>query len=333
LSRRAGAALLVAAAIAAVVPAGAAPARSASPAPSLRAAVAPAEVTVGDRVRVTLEVTLPAGERWGPPAIAPDLRHWGEAELLARGRPVALPEAHPGDPPRYRMELLLTAFRTGKVDLPPMPVAVAPLRQEEPSPPPPPLVFNTPPLSFTVRSVLPAQGEATPKPPTPPQPLPLGAAFWWTSGGLALACALAATLLLWRRRGLVAERPAAPALPPLALFLRELAALAGEPSPERVHVGLSLALRHLLASLLGFPAAERTTSEIDRELRRGPLTVPTRRRLLELLRLCDAVKFARHPATVAEARQRLLTAREVSEEVQRELVPEAPAAPTGEAAA
>jgi hypothetical protein len=296
-----------------------APSTSASPA--LRAKLSPAQITVGDRVRVELEVTLPAGERWGPPVVDPQMRQWGDAELLAKQRP----ELVPGKPARYRLELLVTAFRTGKVTLPPIAVALAPVRQEDPAPPSP-LVFTTPPLSFEVRSVLPAQGEPTPQPPTPPQPLPVGQAFWWATGGLGLACLLAAGALLWRRRGMAALRPSEPALPPFGQFLRQLAALAADPSPERVHTGVSLALRQLLAALLGFPATERTTTEIDRELRQGRLTQPTRKGLMELLRRCDEVKFARRPATREEALTRLASARQLGADVERELVPPPPQA-------
>jgi hypothetical protein len=119
----------------------------------------------------------------------------------------------------------------------------------------------------------------------------------------------------------------------MALFLRDIAALAKEPSVEQVHTGISMALRHLLAALLAFPAAERTTTEIDRELRRGRLEAGTRKRLLELLRRCDEVKFAKRPATRAEAEERLATAREVGEDVGRELAPEPAAAAGAESAA
>lgn len=298
-------------------------------APALRARLSPQQITVGDPVRVQIEVDLPAGERWGTPAIDPRLRAWGDAEVLATQRPQAVA----GAPGRYRLELVVTAFRPGKVSLPPLAVAVAHLRQEE-APPGAPLLFRTPALSFDVRSVLPAHGDPTPRPPTPPQPLPAGTAFWWTTGGLALACLLAAGVLLWRRRSLAISRHGGPPLPPFGQFLRELATLAAEPSPERAHTGMSLALRHLLAALMGFPAAERTTTEIDRELRRGPLTAPLRRRLLDLLHRCDAVKFARQPATREEARERLAAAREVGEDIQRELAPPTDTtAPQGKAVA
>jgi len=86
-----------------------------------------------------------------------------------------------------------------------------------------------------------------------------------------------------------------------------------------------MALRHLLAALLAFPAAERTTTEIDRELRRGRLEANTRRRLLELLRRCDEVKFANRPTSRQEANERLAAAEEIGEDVNRDLVPQLPA--------
>ncbi|HEV8241545.1 MAG TPA: hypothetical protein VGS57_19440 [Thermoanaerobaculia bacterium] len=319
--------ILSAALLTATASAATAPSAQSAAAPAIRARLSPSQITVGDRVRVELEVTLLSGERWGPPALDPRLRQWGEAEILAAQRPQALP----GAPARYRLDLLVTAFKPGTVTLPPIAVFAAPLHQEDPSPPPP-LRLDTPPLQFTVRSVLPAEGEPTPQPPTPPQPVPLGHVFWWTSGGLALACLAAVGLLLWRRRGIVAAVPATAPLTPLARFRRDLAALAAEPSLEQLHTGISMALRQLLAALLAFPAAERTTTEIDRELRRSRLEANTRRRLLELLRRCDEVKFAKRATSRQEANERLAAARDLGNDVTRELVPE-PAAPAAETAA
>jgi hypothetical protein len=95
----------------------------------------------------------------------------------------------------------------------------------------------------------------------------------------------------------------------------------GEPSAERLHTRLSAALRRFLAGLLGIAAAEQTTSEIDRELRRGPLATETRRGLVDLLRRCDEVKFARRQATAEETRQRLAQAAELGAAAEQQLRP------------
>jgi hypothetical protein len=289
---------------------------------SLTARVTPAEVTVGDRVRVEIDVELPAGSPEVQPAPPPAFRRWGQAEVLAIGDAQRLP----GDPdaPRYRLQLVLAAFAPGAVELPPTPLLLTPVdAADSPTRREPERVLTPPGLGFTVRSVLPASGEVTPQPPAPPRSLPAGSAFWWAAGALAFAAAAAAALLLLRPRHPVAAAGAgAPALPPLAGLLRELALLRGEGSAERLHTRLSAAVRRFLAALLGIAAGERTTSEIDRELRGGPLAAETRRGLVDLLRRCDEVKFARRPATAEEALSRLAHAAELARAAEQEARPE-----------
>jgi hypothetical protein len=284
-------------------------------------------VTVGDRVQVELELALPPGsEPPAPPhlpALPVGLSRWGDAEVMAASPAQPLPGSEGA--PRYRFHLVLAAFRPGAVDLPPLAVTLPAAPRDDGSPAGAGLVLRTPEgLGFAVRSVLPP-GQPTPQPPAPPRALPVGAAFWWTAGALSLAAALAAAGVLLRRRALPpAARTAAPPLAPLAALRRELGALRGEASPERLHTGLSLALRHFLAALLGFAAAERTTTEIDRHLRGERLAPDTRRGLVELLRRCDEVKFARRPATAEEGHARLEAADRLAGAADAELRPPAP---------
>jgi hypothetical protein len=303
-------------------------------APTLSARLTPTEVTVGDRVQVELELALPPGtEPPSPthlPALPAGLRRWGEAEVLSASPAQPLPGSERA--PRFLFHLVLAAFRPGEVTLPPIPVSLPAAPRDDGRPGEPTLLLRTPEgLGFSVRSVLPA-GQPTPQPPAPPRPLPVGAAFWWTAGALGLAALLASAGLLLRRRALGFEpAAAAPALPPLVALRRELGVLRAETSAERLHTGLSLALRRFLAALIGYPAAERTTSEIDRQLRSERLAVDTRRGLVELLRRCDEVKFARRVATPEEGRQRLDAAERLAAGADAELRP--PAAPGAENAA
>lgn len=323
-------ALLLAAAIGSVPASAPVGAPAAVSEPTLSARVAPAEVTVGDRVRVELELALPPGTEPLPPthlpALPPGLRHWGDAEVLSASAAQPLPGSERA--PRYRFLLLVAAFRPGEVSLPPLDVTVPSTPRDDGRAGDAPIVLSTPEgLGFAVRSVLPA-GQPTPQPPSPPRPLPVGAAFWWTAGALGLAAALAAAGVALRRRGLpLAAGAAAPALTPLAALRRELGTLRAEPSAERLHTGLSLALRRFLGALLGFAAAERTTTEIDRHLRAERLAPDTRRGLVDLLRRCDEVKFARRPATVEEGVQRLEAAERLAAGADAELRP--PAEPPG----
>jgi len=293
---------------------------------AVRARLQPQQITVGDHVRVELEVTVPAGGAWAAPRLAEQAKQWGGAEVLA-SKPA---EALAGVASRYRLALEVTAFRPGPAQLPPIGIAVPSARAGAPG-----ALLATPPLRFEVKSVLPPKGQPTPMPPAPPLALPLGNAFWWLAGALAAACALLAFLVARSRRLLARPVAVQPALPPLQQFLAEIAALQREPSPERMHTALSLALRRLVGALLHFPATERTTYEIDQQLRQTRLPMPTRRRLLDILRRCDEVKFAKRPTTRAEAQERVATARELAREVERELAPPPPpiATTAGEEAA
>jgi hypothetical protein len=330
-ARCAGAAVLAWLGAWVAAPVDAAPATlTAAPASgAVTARVEPRETTVGGRVRVELDVDLPPGTT-GPPALPPGLRTWGAAEIVAAGEPQRLP----GDG-NWRIHLVLTAFRTGDVALPSLPIEAPAPQRDDGTPGAQPRLATPEGLGFAVRSVLPAEGQPTPLPPAPPRQLPLGEAFWWAAGSLLAAVLLAGGALAWRYQPepAVETASAAAGLAPLPALLRELALLRAAGSPEAVHTGLSLALRRFLAGMLGFAAAERTTSEIDRELRAGPLARGTRRELVELLRRCDAVKFARRPATAADADARLDEAAALAEQVETELRPPAPAQPSADGAA
>ena len=107
---------------------------------------------------------------------------------------------------------------------------------------------------------------------------------------------------------------------PLAELLHRLRAL--EPAAtEHAHTGLSLGLREFLGRSLGFAAAESTTTEIERRLRRarfepdtggsGGAPAPLRRDVVRLLRDCDQVKFARTLVPAQVTRDRLRQARDL----------------------
>jgi hypothetical protein len=301
------------------------PAAAATPVPSpvpagyaVRARLEPAVVTIGDRVSVVVEVDVPASATVASPRLDPPPRRWGDAEVAKSA--AALPVG--GHAGRFDLRLELAAFRTGRIDLPPLQIVAAPPAGATGA-----VRLQTPRLAFTVRSVLPkAEAKPTPMPPAPPLPLPLGAVFWWLLAGL-LATAVGLALLLARARHRLA-RPqiVRPALPPLEEFLAEVDALATEPSLEAVHTRHSMALRRLVGALLHYPAPERTTSEIDQQLRQSRLATPTRRRLLDLLRRCDEVKFAARPVTRQDAAERLAASRALAGEVQHELQPPPPPA-------
>jgi hypothetical protein len=346
------AALSAGAAAAAPAP-GARPAAASPPAPEAVVSVAlPAgAATVGER----LEAIMTLRVRAGAPGLAAEPRFpawrdaWGEAEVREHGEPrrragpriadgaASTPAVVAGgatggngsgsgsgtgtaDAAVYSQRLVLVAFRTGRVELPPVAIAV-PFRTGTVQ------AWTPDRLALTVRSVLPPGPPGLPgplgardlkrKPAAGLVPLPFGAAFLWTLAALG-ALAIAAVWLLWRqerrRRRAAATAPAAPPLAPLAEMLAALDRLAAAPSALALHTGLSQALRRFLGRSLGFPAPESTTSEIQRRLLANGWPAAQVRPTVELLRACDLVKFARQEAGAERGRERLAAARHLAED-------------------
>lgn len=274
-------------------------------------ALEPPAITVGDPATATLSVEVPAGAS----ATFPDwTRGWGDAQVLEAGPVESTPA---GGRTRYQQRLKLTAFHTGKIELPPVAVRIANDREE-----------LTAAAALEVRSVLPADpAQATPMPPEPPRPLPRPVAAFWTIGALALA--IAGAVWLARRAGAAAAgAAAAPALPPLPELEAALAALAGA-APAPGHARLSAALRRYLGRALGFPAVESTTREIERQLAARRLEASLVARSARLLRDADQVKFARREATAEELERRRVEALALAGAVETHLRP--PAAEEGAA--
>ena len=269
----------------------------------LDVALPPTEITVGDRIEARLTLVWTGAEPAAEPRFPAWQEGWGDAEVLSSG---AIETAGgPGGRRLYTQDLVLTSFTTGEIRLPGVTVAL-------------PLTEGTVEISsgehgFTVRSVLPADGEALePRPPAPPVPLATQARFGWTVGGLCGLCLLLAWLLAGRLRTLRPSVETVPATPLAELLerLRRLDPAAAEPA----HTGLSLGLRDFLGRSLGFPGVESTTSEIERRLRLARLPAEGQTLTIEpeiaggavgLLRDCDQVKFAGLTVAAPVTRQRL----------------------------
>lgn len=288
---------------------------------SLRVTLTPAAPQIGDPVEAVLELRAAAAELHGEPRFPAWQKTWGDAEVRRFDPPQRRTE---GGEVVIRQRVVLAAFRTGEVRLPPVAVD-APLATGDRQ-------LATPAdLEIKVRSVLPAGDPPPPKPALPPRPLPLGERFGWTAAaGFALAAAgVIALALLPARRAPAGAGP--PALPPLEELERELRALEGDharQATELVHTRLSLALRRYLGRTAGFHALESTTSEIERELRRHALPRDAARLAARLLRDCDQVKFARAESTAAATAARLGTARAAAQAMEAHLHPPPPSPET-----
>lgn len=281
------------------------------------------ELRVGDLVPVTLVVDVGDAALDAPPRFPAWRDAWGDAEVVAATEPERAVE---DGRVLWRQRVTLQAFRPGEVALPPVEVAV-PLAGGTRT------IATREDLALSIGSVLPAppaeagaeEAIPPPQPAAPPQALPLPAAFWWTAAILSAAIlALLVPMLLRRRREAAGVgRARLDPLPELA------AALAGARAAESAvegHARVSLALRRYLGRRLGFPAAESTTSEVQRQLVARHLPNGLPRRAVELLRACDLVKFARRPAARAEVERWAGEAEAVAREVEAHLAPPEPAA-------
>ncbi len=264
-----------------------------------------AGVTVGDRVTAELVLTwdgrAPAAEprfpTWG--------ESWGPAEIVTVGEVASMADV---DGRRtYRQTVVLTAFRSGTIELPAVVVAVP--RSEQTV-----KVRSDAGTVFEVVSVL-DEGAVEARPMATPRALPAGRRFPLTAALLAAACLLAALVLGRRLAAEGRDETATPAAGPLAELLGRLAGLDPGAGSEPVHTGLSLALRHFLGRTLGIHARESTTREIDDRL--GATAVPPAlaRRAVSLLGDCDQAKFARREVAGAVAGERLATAGELAREI------------------
>ncbi|HEX3552037.1 MAG TPA: hypothetical protein VIA62_02280 [Thermoanaerobaculia bacterium] len=308
---RAGALLL---AVLAAVPA------LAQPSP-VTVSLAPNGLTVGDPAQAVVTVRVRAAELAGEPRFPVWGPTWGEAEIIEKDAPQKTGEKD--GIATWQQTLTLRAFRPGSVPLPPMTVEV-PLKGGNPRT----LLAQTPAgLALAVRSVIPPEEKSPiPKPPAAMRPLEIGSRFWWTLGILSALCLAGLWLLRRRRRTAGAGVAEIPVLPPFEELAGELDRLAAEPSMLALHTRLSLALRRYLGRRLPFPAVESTTAEIQRQLLSRRMPGPVARPLVELLRACDLVKFARQEVEETRARERVAAARRLAGDLEVHLAPREPEA-------
>jgi hypothetical protein len=272
---------------------------------------APTAWTVGDRIPVTIILTVPRTGPTPPEAAAIEWpwapgATWGEAEVMTVF-PAVGPLPMEGDPAtvRYHQRLELAGFRPGEIPLPPVAIPLLPDG----------MVETPTEASLTVQATLePPAEDPQPSGSRPLLALEWGAPFWWVNGALALLClGLALGLLLRRQRAAVGGGIFG--TDPLAVLEKILESLRTEPAAEPFHTRLSLALRGYLAARLTIPARESTTREITAETRRR-LPPPVNARLSALLEECDGVKFSRRGADERGMAVRRQTAVETAKNVE-----------------
>jgi hypothetical protein len=245
------------------------------------------ELAIDGRIRISIQLEVPAGRV----AALPDLPDHLDRLAVAAQSPAE--SSSEGGALVLRRRYDLEPEGVGNLMVPALVVAVRDRGgdgavQE----------IRTDPVPITVTSVVPEGADYTEiKDIAPPMSLPSPGwpiAAWAVLG--TVAAAIAAAVLLWRRRPAVAGRPQPAHLIALAELDRlQQDELGDEDRLEAFYVRLSTILRRYLGARFGLRAPMQTTEEfIDGLPGAAQALTPYRTLLSTLLAGFDLVKFARH---------------------------------------
>lgn len=267
-----------------------------------------AELTVGDPVQLTLEVTHPVGYQ----VILPKLEQaWGPFEV--RGQSQATTAANDDGTETTRQTIQVTLFDLGEFETPELRFGVSDAAGQVSE-------QSVPSISLKVVPTL-AEDDNNLRDLKPQATLAVPPVWPWIVGGTLLV-ALAAVVGWWayrRRQGKpFGLAPAADNRPAWQVALDKLDAIEGMALLERgqfkEHYTLVTdALRAYLESQFGLRVLDRTTSELRPILRSSDLQPGHSRRLLDLFADSDLVKFAKAVPDIKTAGRFTGEARELVE--------------------
>jgi hypothetical protein len=233
-------------------------------------------------------------------------------KLAVRGVRVDPPAANQSDA-RPTLKLQVQAFEVGSIEVPPVPFQVRGRDGKLTE-------WTTTSAKLDLASVLPA-GEPAPKPAdlAPPAELAFDRRkLAKLAAGAGALLTLGALLGWWlvRRFGGKKSKPAPPPIPADIRALHDLdALLGGSALPQgdlrRFHIELAVILKRYLEDRFSFPAVERTTGEVERDLRRLAVDSLAQQPAIEVLRDCDRIKFANATTSIDESRSRAAQVRGV----------------------
>jgi hypothetical protein len=263
------------------------------------------ELTVGDPIQLTLEVTHPAGTQ----VIIPKLDQvWGDLEVRAQSQ--ATTEANDDGTVTTRQTIEATLFNLGEFETLPLPLTITDgagqVREE-----------MAPPVSLTVIPTL-ATEDTELRDIKPQAGLDVPATWPWIVGGLLLAAAIAvAGWWAYRRwRGEPFLPPAVDNRPAWQVAYDELGRIEGLGLLEQgrfkeYYTLVTDCLRTYLESQFKLGVFERTTSELRAIFHHSELAPDHARLFLELFAESDLVKFAKFTPDTETARRLTARAREL----------------------
>ena len=253
------------------------------------------ELTVGDRVTMTLDVTYPSGFQVVLPRLP---REWGALEVLDKSNTSVVDNEDGTETISQVIEV--TAFTPGEFLTPGLEISVR-------EPAGGFSVKPAPPLSLNVASVL-AEGDEELRDIRPQADLYVPPIWPWVLGAVAAIALLgiAIVLFLRRRREQIAAAPVVDLRSAYEIAVDELARIVklDLPAQSRFKEHYTLVtdvLRTYIEAEYRIPAMDRTTTELRTALRLTPIDVPSTREVIAFLSDCDLVKFTELLPYVPEA--------------------------------
>ena len=262
------------------------------------------ELTVGDRVSMTLDVTYPSGFQVVLPRLPSE---WGALEVLDQSKSRVVDNEDGTVTISQTIEV--TAFSPGEFLTPALEISVR-------EPAGGFSVKTAPPVSLNVASVL-VEGDEELRDIRPQADLDVPPVWLWVLGGLLIVALIGVAIFLFlrRRREEAADAPVLDPRTAYEIAIDELARISKLDLPGKArfkehYTLVAGVVRTYVEAEYLIPAMDRTTAELRTALRLAPIDLPSTREVIAFLSDCDLVKFT-------ELRPDVVTAVEATGEARR----------------
>lgn len=259
--------------------------------------------TVGDALPLALEVTHPAGYT----VLAPDIpAEWGDFRVVGQAPAEVVDNGDGTETTRIAVDARL--FAPGTFQTPPLAVSVTDGSGQL-------LETTAAPLAITIGSVL-VEGDTTLRDIKPQAELPTPGILPWLLGGLLVLASVGGATLWWMRRR---RQPAfVDSRLPHEWAQDELDRIEGLAYPTagayKLHyTAVSDTVRIYLERTFDIPLMERTTGEVERDLRAARIDGELAHSVVNFLDDADLVKFSTFTPQPASAAALLANARSIVE--------------------